>query len=154
MLKVIEVGSACITIWDGEPTVQDVDNALKAAQRLSERVQRPIALLGVLSEDVSMPSDIVRARMIHNWPLLMPLASTMQYVNLSIGFRAARIISMLVAVFALTKHGKSVGVHAREGLDRAISDVVSADSSLNSIEIKRAVTLALKEIKEAKASQS
>jgi hypothetical protein len=113
MLKSIEHRGALVAIWSGEPTLKDCDEAMQAARACAHHNGgKPIVVVSIFRADVWMPSDPVRSRMALHWPHLVALASTIQYVSLPAGFIAARLISMLVSLFALGQRGNTaVGVH-------------------------------------------
>jgi len=144
MIKILEHSNVCVTFWTGTPTAADVSDSLRAAMTLRAKVGRPIVLMGILTPKSKMPDAEVRKKMLENWPKLVEIASTVQYVSLPTGFTAARLISMLVEVFALTRHGRRVSVHRQ--ITPALCEVEEIDPTLNIKELKGMIEAALKTI--------
>jgi len=144
----IELGEALITVWRGQPSQKDVDDSLVAAKRMRARVGKPLVLVSVMAPDTRMPADDVRKSMDANWPKLVEVASTIQYVIMPRGSSAldhlisSRLFSLCVGVYALAKVGKPISVH--RSLDTALTEIADLAPSLPLAEIRRLVTAALK----------
>lgn len=144
MINTFDHDCVCVTIWSGPPTLQDVADSLRAATALKAKIGRPIVLIGILTQKSKVPDATVRAKMLENWPKLVEIASTVQYISLPTGFTAARLISLLVEVFALTRHGKRVSVHRQ--LSPALFEIEEIEPALNIQALRVAIEAALKKV--------
>lgn len=140
MLKNLQVDSVYIAIWSGEPTRADCEEALRGAQSHQTALRRRVPLMSVLTQSTKMPSDLVRQRMASDWPALISCASSLQFVNLTRGFTAARMISLLVPLFQLGQRGK-VGVH--QSLDAALAAMLLEERDVNTGTLKRQIEAAI-----------
>jgi hypothetical protein len=156
MIKAIEHAGVYLTVWYGEPTIADVDETLRAAQTMYARLGRPLVLVGVLTPSTAMPSAPVMERMMRNWPLLLRVASTMQYVNLDGGreislLTATRFIGFLIDRFVFARHGKRVTLQS--DLDSALKVVCEEDPSADIAELRRSVDTLLAQLREERGSR-
>jgi hypothetical protein len=142
-MKIVAVGSVLITIWDGDPSLEDVNVSLDASIALHARTGRPLTLIGILTETAKMPNNMVRQQMLQNWEKLMKRASNMRYVSFTSGFTSARLISLLVSAFALTQHGKHVSVHRT--IAEAIREARLIDPTIDAVAVEAAIKTAMKQ---------
>lgn len=110
MIENFSIGSACIAIWTGEPTLNDCQRALDAVRRHHATIGRRVVLVSVLAPSVRMPSIEVADKMRSSWPALLAMASATQYVVMPRGFVAARLLTMLSVGFGLAFRGHDVMV--------------------------------------------
>ena len=139
MIHSIELGEALITVWRGQPSQKDVDDSLVAAKRMRARVGKPLVLVSVMAPDTRMPADDVRKSMDANWPKLVEVASTIQYVIMP---RGSSALDHLISSRLFSLCGKPISVH--RSLDTALTEIADLAPSLPLAEIRRLVTAALK----------
>jgi hypothetical protein len=139
--KSVEFRNVSVAVWSGEPTLQDCDLALHAAQQCYENNgNHPVILVCVLKPGVKLPAEEVRQRMVSHWTKIVPLASAVQYISLPTGRPAARLVSMLVTVFALARNGKRIVVH--RSLRTALAEVQKLDPGLPMDELEKVIRTA------------
>lgn len=146
-VRFFEISSALVGVWGpGSPTDDDVEETLRVARQQRARVRRPLSLICVMAPSTRMPSPEVSERMRANWPQLMELGTSMQYVNLATGFIASRLYSLIVLVFALTNHGRTLQNH--NDVAKALEAAALADPGLRGHvpEMGRVITKALREV--------
>jgi hypothetical protein len=127
-VRCISLGVVNVAIWSGVPSIQDADDVSRAVQDHARRIGRKIVLVGILADGCKMPDEKVRGRMGALWPILIDASSTVQFVNMTKGFVAARMISLLVSVFALGQRGQ---VQIHQTLLPALQEAGRADPGID-----------------------
>ena len=109
-LAMRECPGACVAFWSGTPTVRDCDDSVRAAKRaFAANNKAPLALVGVMMPDASMPCDVVRRRLAAQCAELVPLASSIQYVCLRPDFVGATLMSIAASYYMKLTRSFKVG---------------------------------------------
>lgn len=139
-VRCLSSGPVNVAIWSETPSVRDADEVSRSVQDHARRLGRRVVLVGVLADGCKMPDEQVRKRMADLWPVLIESSVTVQFANLTKGFIAARMISLLVSVFALGQRGQ---VQIHQSLLPALQEAARAEPGIDVTALHKRITAEL-----------